>query len=160
MQPFWTVNQLSVRKIWILGNFGASGPNLCPKNGFYPPFSLITNWILKIDSQSIPKQLLSRSLQKLDHHPSSSTGLYKYDDFNETIWQCFATFILTVSSLSWKIIQNLLLEFSCHSFKNTFYKSFQPQPTMSVLYCMIMALLPLSTNLPICFHYQVPSIFR
>ena len=55
--------QPAVLKIWLLGNFGAFKSNFGPKNGFHPTFSLITKSILKIDPLSIPKQLLSRSLQ-------------------------------------------------------------------------------------------------
>ena len=53
-----------VHEIWFLCSFGTLGSSFGPKNRFHPPFSLITNLILKIDPLSIPKQLLSWSLQK------------------------------------------------------------------------------------------------
>ena len=59
----------------FLDNFGVFGSNFGPKNKFRQPFSLIIKSIFKIDPLRNVKQLLSWSLQKLDGHPSSSTGL-------------------------------------------------------------------------------------
>ena len=68
----------TVGKICIFCNFGVVGvvgSNLRPKNWFLSLFSLTTKSVLKIDPLRIPKQLLSRSFQKLDD-PSPSS-MYK-----------------------------------------------------------------------------------
>ena len=56
---FWTILRLL-------------GPIFTQKNGFCSPFSLITKYILKIDTLRISNQLLSQSFQYINNQPPLS----------------------------------------------------------------------------------------